>query len=75
MFKVSHGGCGFRISIGDHRPADARNLEEVHEALDHYYAGSVGDKGHHGPGPVGRPACPFCREIVQRYERHQKEVG
>jgi len=73
MFKVSHGGCGFRISIGDHRPADARNLEEVHEALDHYYAGSVGDKGHHGPGPAGRPDCPFCREMMTSARKGRKE--
>jgi len=74
MFKVSQRGNGFQISVGDHRPTVAPNLEEVHEALDHYYAGSAGDKGHHGPGPVGRPGCPFCRDIAWRRNKRQKEA-
>lgn len=63
MFKVYRDNIGYRISIGDHRPAKARDLDEVKEALDHYYGGT---SGHYHAGPAARTGCPFCRLIAAR---------
>jgi hypothetical protein len=60
MFKVSHRGNGYRISIGDHRPAEARNVSEVVEAVEHYYG-----LAHAGTPEQYKDICPFCRQMAQ----------
>jgi hypothetical protein len=55
MLKVSQRGNGFHISIGDHRPVKAYDLEEVQRAVEHYYGAA------HQPIPLAK--CPFCRAI------------
>ena len=56
-FKVELNGTGYRISTGDGRPAQARDIPEVHRALDHYYAPAV-------HGSQFDDACPFCRQMA-----------
>ena len=66
MFKVSRRGNGFRISIGNHRPADACTIDEVKEALEHYYTVS-----HYPLGHVH--TCPFCRRMAASARKGRKE--
>lgn len=57
MFKVEHHNQGFRISIGDHRPTFARNVDAIHKALDHYFGGSQ---------HVDNIGCPFCAQMAEQ---------
>ena len=70
MFKVSRRGNGYRISVGDHRPTDARNLDEVREALDHYYGGEHYRALH----TIAVEGCPFCRDIAARRARRGEKA-
>jgi len=67
MFKVYHRGNGYRISTGDYRPANARNVEEVKQALAHYY-----EVAHMGPPEAYADICPFCRDIAARKGRRER---
>jgi len=52
MFKVdSYGGQGYKISIGTGQTTRARSIDEVIEALKHYFA-----KFHK------KTICPFCKQ-------------
>jgi len=72
MFKVYQRGNGYRISVGDHRPTNARDLNEVEEALEHYYCGGASGRYHDAPG--ARTACPFCRDIAARRARRGEKA-
>ena len=56
MFKVTQVGDGYKISIGTGRPVLTRFLEEVHNALNHYY-----QVNHYGSP---NPRCPFCTHQI-----------
>lgn len=56
-FKIELYRTGYRISAGGGRTAQARDISEVHRALDHFY-----DAAAHG-SPYN-DTCPFCRQIA-----------
>ncbi len=53
-FTVTDYRAGFRISVGDGYPALARDVDEICEAVRHYWA-----KPRHA---AKRDGCPFCRQ-------------
>ncbi len=61
MFSVVLYNQGYRISVGDGKPASARSLAEVQQALAHYY----GSKDHRPDAD----ACPFCHQVAVANER------
>ncbi len=52
-FTVTQRGNKFHISVGDGRPTEATGVEEVIEAIRHYWG-----KPYHSST---RKSCPFCR--------------
>lgn len=52
--KISHPGTGTRG-----KKFHARNVTELHESIDHYYAHG----GHHVNGL--RETCPLCRDTAK----------
>ncbi len=58
--KIERCNLGWRVTSPGDRVArvrvDAHNLEEVLQAVQHYYGGH----GH------GRDNCPLCRQIAER---------
>lgn len=61
MFKVEHDNRGFKISIGDGRPAFARDLAAISLALAHYFSVAHGQ--------VMDSDCPFCHQMIVAAER------
>jgi hypothetical protein len=53
-FTITPRGTRFRLSTGDGRPAEAKNVEEIIEAIRHYW----GEPYHRNK----RQSCPFCRQ-------------
>ena len=61
---------GFRLSIGDHKVHDAKDLQEVAYALEHYfrravpgYSDATGDFWqHHLDHAKECSCCPLCRD-------------
>lgn len=62
MFTVRYHNAGFRISIGDRRPVYARDVDEVHRALDHYFARERSTS----------PKCPFCRWVAEHRPKPER---
>lgn len=61
MIKISHDSPGFKVVISEPGmgvkgySVRARNLAEVHAAIDHYYG------NWHGPS---EDDCPLCRHVA-----------
>ena len=64
MFTIRYDNRGFRISIGDGSPVFARDVDELHKALDHYY---MREKGNDYDG------CPFCRWMAEHSPKPRRE--
>ena len=71
MIKIESGtksgnGNGFTISLVEpgsglrSRKYNARNMDEVHSAIDHYFG--IGRTNHHHDD-VGVSNCPICRTL------------
>ncbi len=66
MITLKRSGAGFKITFSSGIPGEhgfttkAKNIPEVHLAIDHYY----GDTSH------DTLACPLCRVDKKRREKH-----
>ena len=55
MFKIRYHNQGFMVSTGDGSPVFARDVDELHLAIDHYF----------GRERVSRSSkCPLCRWVA-----------
>lgn len=55
MFKIEHHNQGFRVSTGDGSPVYARDVDELHLAIDHWFAKERASSSK----------CPFCRWVAE----------
>ena len=62
MFTIRHHNAGFRVSTGDGSPVYARDVDELHLAIDHYFARERASSSK----------CPLCRWVADRANKANK---
>lgn len=71
MLSISNGPRGYTLKFSDRGSGargwkvEARDIEEVHEAIDHHFAG----RSHTGSRPT---TCPICRDCDKKENRRGK---
>ena len=63
MFTIQYHNLGYRISTGDGSPVNARDIDELHLALDHYFARERASSSK----------CPLCRWVADWLHRAKAE--
>ena len=60
MFTVKYHNNGFMISTGDGSPVYARDVDELHRAIDHYFC-----RQRHRERTMVE-GCPLCRWVAEK---------
>mgnify|MGYP001574132642 FL=1 len=63
MFTIRYHNQGFKVSTGDGSPVFARDVDELHLAIDHYF-------GRHRALFSGK--CPLCLWVADHAEGGRK---
>ena len=59
MFTVKYHNQGFMVSTGDGSPVYARDVDELHRAIDHYFCRER----------TTVEGCPLCRWVAEHMKR------
>lgn len=81
-FTIRLDNGKFIISTGDGSPVVARDVDEVHAAIDHYFGRERGDKDEcplcrwvHKERPKRKPAVAFGGDVAQRAAKRPPPEG